>query len=147
MTYATQMQIQIAAGGSARLIELTDQEGAIPPIVNLTVLGEAQAKAAAWMHTYLRKLFEVPVPNLTPEGAASLARLEADETVYQLIYPTRVLGESDTLKRKLRQEELEAIASGKIRIDEPSPTPSSAVQATIVTRVGPITRRGMRGLL
>ena len=144
MTYATQMQIQIAANGSQRLIQLTDQEGA--GTVNATVLAEAQGKAAAWIHSYLRQRYTVPVANLTPEGEATLARLEADETVYQLIYPSRVLDQTDHDKRKERERELEMIASGKIQIDDPSPTPSTRVQANIVERVGPITRNGLKGM-
>lgn len=147
MTYATQTQIQIAAGGSQRLVDLTDQESS--GMVNASVLAEAQGKAVAWIHSHLLMRFAIPVQNLSADGAAIMARLEADETVYQLIYasPSRAIGEFDEAKRKLRLDELQAIARGTMRIDEPSPTPSSAVQANIVTRVGPISRRGLRGIL
>ncbi len=146
MTYATQMQIQIAAGGLNKLLELTDQESS--GSINTAVLAEAQGKAVAWIHSQLLIRFAVPVANLTADGAAIMARLEADETIYQLIYasPMRAIGEFDEAKRKLRMDELQAIATGKMRIDEPSPAPSSAVQANIITRDGPVTRRGLRGL-
>lgn len=145
MTYATQMQIQIAAGGYNKLLELTDQESTNS--INAAVLAEAQAKADAWMHSLIRMRLAVPVQNLTTEGAATMARLEADETVYQLIYasPMRVIGENDAARRKLRQDELEAIASGKMRIDDPSPAASTAVPAGIFVHDGPNSRRGWRG--
>lgn len=144
MTYATQMQIQIAAGGSARLIQLTDQEGT--GSINTAVLAQAQADAEGWMHECIRLRHAVPVVNLSPEGAATMARLSAAETVYRLIEMTRVIGQSDVDGRASRKLELEAIRDGKIRIDDPVPAKSSAVQANIVTREGPVTRRGMRGL-
>lgn len=139
------MQIQIAAGGSARIQQLTDQEGAGG--INAGVLAEAQAKADAWIHSYVRLRHAVPVVNLSTEGAATLARLEADETVYQLIQVSRVVDQSDHDKRKERERELEMIRDGKLRIDEPLPAQSTAVQATIVHRDGPISRHGLRGIL
>lgn len=145
MTYATQMQIQIAAGGSQKLVDLTDQESS--GSVDLGVLAEAQGKAVAWIHSHLLTRFAVPVVNLSADGASVLARLEADETIYQLIYasPMRAIGETDEAKRKLRLEELQAIGRGAMRIDDPSPAPSSAVPAGIFVHDGPNSRRGWRG--
>jgi len=146
MAYATQQQVQIAAGGSAKLIELTDQEDTAA--IDATVLAEAQKKAEGWMHGYLRLRHTVPVTNLSAEGAATMARLSADETVYQLRSAIPgMLGETDTSRRIERERELEAIREGKIRIDEPMPTKSSAVAAQFVENCGDVSREKLKGLL
>lgn len=144
MAYATQQQIQIAAGGSQKLIELTDQEGT--GALNATVLAEAQAKAEGLMDGYLRLRYAVPVIPETPEGVATLARLASDETVYQLRRMRQLVDEGDTDARKDREAELAEYRSGERRIDEPMLPKSDAVAAAFVDNCGDVSRETLKGL-
>jgi phage gp36-like protein len=141
MAYATQQQIQIAAGGSAKLIELTDQEGT--SAVDAAVLAEAQAKADGWINGYLRLRYAIPVTPLSVEGQATLSRLAADETVYQLLFARRLLADQDMKARADRELELGEYRDGKRRLDEPMPMASSATPAQYVEYCGPMSRKGL----
>lgn len=144
MTYATLQQIQMAAGGPDKLVELADWNG--DGTIDAGVVEDAQARAEGWMHGFLRLRHTVPITNPTTEGAATLARLSADETVYILRTSRRLVGETDTEQRKERERELVEYRDGNLRIDEPMPGKSSAVAATIVTNCSPMSREGLKGI-
>lgn len=138
MAYATQMQIQIAAGGSAKLIELTDQENNVA--IDATVLAEIQSKAEGWINGFLRLRYAIPVSPLTTEGTATLARLSADETVFQLRFARHFVDQFDIDTRKNREVELEELRDGKRRLDEPLPNKSSAVISQFVENCSDFSR-------
>lgn len=145
MTYATLTQIQLAAGGADRLVEMADwdADGAI----DAGVVEDAQAAAEAWMHEWLRLRFLVPVVPTTPEGAATLARISAAETVYRILSRRRFAGKSDHDGHEERERELKGFADGHRRPDEPLPGKSSAVVAAIVPNTSCTSRDALKDVL
>lgn len=140
MAYATQTEIQMAAGGTDRFLSLTDWNG--DGSVDADVVTEAQSRADGWIDGYLRLRYSTPIAN----PSATLARLAADEAVYWMRKSRGMLGEQDIEQRKERERELEAMRDGKLRPDEPTPAKSSAVVAVVVENCNPVSRSGLKGL-
>lgn len=126
MTYASQDQIQLAAGGSDRFTSLTDWDGDGTP--DPGVIAEAQARADGWLDGYLRQRYSTPIAAPTD----TLQRLAADECVYWLRSKRGMLGPEDIEQRKEREREMEKYRKGELRPDEPLPAKSSAVVSAIV---------------
>jgi hypothetical protein len=145
MAYATTTQIQYAAGGVERLNQLADFAGDTNATEIANAIADAQARAEAWMHDKLRRRYLVPLQNLTAEGAATLARLSAEETVYRLRLARQLADQADIESHKERERELEALATGVSLVDDPAPAKSSAAVAGIVENDGPVSRRGLKG--
>jgi phage gp36-like protein len=140
MPYATQDQIQLAAGGAARLVELADwnRDGAI----DADVIAMAQSAADGWIDSYLRARFATPIA--TPSD--TLVRLAADEAVYVFRQRVGMLSQSDADDRKSRETWLRDCARGVVRPDEPLPEKSTAVKSAWVDDPGrSISREGLKG--
>lgn len=140
MTYSSQIDVQIAAGGAAQLVALTDQDnmGAI----DLVVLAKFQAKADSTINGYLRLRYSTPLAAPTEEirdHAAALA-------VYYMREAKQMLTPHEIDAAKIRTTWLEAVRDGKIRIDEPAPAKSTAVKSAIVPIVGDVTRETLKGM-
>lgn len=140
MAYATQAQIQMAAGGADKFLELADWNG--DGSVDTDVIAEAQSRADGWIDGYLVR-YGTPIE----QPSDTLIRLAADEAVYWLrqsrgmlaMYPEAVEA------RKDRERQLEEMRDGKIRPGYPLPAKSTSVVAAVVDNCGPISREGLKG--
>lgn len=141
MSYATQSDVQIAAGGIANLVSLTDQNN-LGADVDLVVLAKFQAKADATINGYLRLRYTTPLTNPTEEIKDCAAAL----AVYYLREAKQMLTPHELDAGKRRLDWLEAVRDGKIRIDEPSPAKSTAVKSAIVALGGDVTRDTLKGM-
>lgn len=140
MTYSSELDVQIAAGGVANLVSLTDQDNA--GIIDLAVLAKAQAKADSTINSYLRLRYATPLAGPTEEIKDCAAAL----AVYYLREPKQMLTPPEIDAQKLRIAWLEGIRDGKIRIDEPAPAKSTAVRSAIVHLAGDVTRDTLKGM-
>ncbi len=140
MTYSSQSDVQIAAGGAGNLVSLTDQDNT--GAVDLVVLAKFQAKADSTINGYLRLRYTTPLANPTEEIRDHAAAL----TVYYLREAKQMLTPHEVEAHKLRIAWLEGVREGRIRIDEPAPTKSTAVKSAIVPLGGSVTRDGLRGM-
>jgi phage gp36-like protein len=140
VTYSSQSDVQIAAGGSANLVSLTDQENS--GVIDLVVLAKFQAKADSTIDGYLRLRYTTPLAAPTEEIRDHAAAL----TVYYLREAKQMLTPHELDAAKIRTAWLEAVRDGKIRIDEPSPPKSSAVKSAVVPLGGDITRDTLKGM-
>ena len=140
MTYSSQIDVQIAAGGAANLLSLTDQNttGAI----DLDVLAKFQAQADVTINGYLRLLYATPLVNVTEEIRDCAAAL----TVYYLRESKQMLTEHEVDAGKRRLEWLESVRTGKIRIADLLPPKSAAVKSAIVPLGGDVTRETTKGM-
>lgn len=146
MAYATQQQIQIGAGGLAKLVELTDQDN--NAAVDVTVLGEVQSQADGWIDGFLSKRYATPVDTtaLTPSGKAKLVRWSVDETVFRLRTARHLVDEHDTKLHTDLEAELKEYRDGKRNLDEPLPNKSSAVISQFVENCGDVSRENLKGI-
>src|SRR5688572_8018645 len=128
MSYATDAEIQHAAGGATRLTELADWNG--DGIADIAEIAEAAKKADGWIDGFLRIRFATPIAN----PSATLKQIAADETVYRLKTAKSTMGltQADIDSRTDRMRQLELMGKGVIRPDEPLPAQSTAVKSAIV---------------
>jgi len=129
MAYCSTADCEAKAGGSARLIELTDDAGA--GTLNTTVLDAAIAEATAWIDSYAAPRYStsfVTVPSM-------VRWLAADETIYLLKQRRSMLLDEDRTKREDRLAWLRDLSKGLVGAGaDPVPPASSSVAAVILER-------------
>jgi phage gp36-like protein len=136
MAYATQEQIQIAAGGAAALLQLADFDN--DGVIDADVIARAQVTADGLIDGYLRIRYVTPIASPT----ATLTGLAADEAVYQIRKWRNMANSPENLKeREQRISELEAMGKGIIRPDGPAPAKSDAVRAVWIPNCSPMSRK------
>lgn len=129
MPYATQAQIELAAGGPARLREIADwdENGTVDP----DVIAWAQMTADALIdgHARLRFAALLDAAGTSVDTAQMLA---ANEAVYQLRHARGQASQADVDAASARLLIYQAIAEGSFRPAEPLPTKSTAIQSAWV---------------
>jgi phage gp36-like protein len=143
MAYATQDQIQMAAGGADRLLALADWDG--DGAIDAAVIAEAQARADGWIDGYLRMHYAIPIATPTD----TLKRLAADECVYWMrCNRGMALGEHDVQARKDREGQLEQMRDRKLLPDDPAPAASTVAQrpSVVIENTCELSRDSMRGM-
>ncbi len=138
MAYASQSDIQMAAGGEERLIQLADWDN--DGIVDPAVIARAQDAADAFVNAYLRNRYTTPIAAPTPE----LVRLAADEAVYWMRSARNQTSEEDREMRRLRVTELEQARAGTLRFDDVSR--STRGRSTIIESDSDTTRDKLKGM-
>lgn len=140
MPYATQTQIQLAAGGASRLVELADWDG--DGVADADVIAQAQSAADGWIDGYARVRFATPIS----APSSSLIRVAAEEAVYWLRKQRNMITDDYRLDHEERERWCKDMASGKVRPDEPLPTKSTAVRSAYVSGdERPVSREKLRG--
>lgn len=141
MGYATQAQLDFAAGGAGRFLQLTDwnDDGS----VDADVVATATALAEGWIHSFLRQRYATPIAN----PSTDLQLLAAREFIYQIKASrgTVAITKEDLDDREARKLELEDYRDGKRRPDEPLPAKSTAVKSAIVALGGDVNRENLKG--
>jgi phage gp36-like protein len=140
VSYASALDCQVAAGGVANLVSLTDQNGT--GALDADVLARFQAKADSTINGYLRLRFATPLASPSDEIRDHTAAL----TVYYLREAKQMLTPHELDAHKARIGWLEGVRDGRIRIDEPSPGKSTAVRSAIVPLAGAVTRDNLQGM-
>lgn len=138
MPYATQAQIESAAGGATRFLQLADWN--LDGAVDASVVAEAQARADGWIDEYLRHREATPIENPTD----TLIRLAADEAVYWLRKVRGMLTVEEIDQRKERERQLSEMRSGTLRYkNDPRP---NAKSAAFVENEADVSREGTKGM-
>lgn len=118
--YATDADVQLAAGGVERLLQIADHDNDAE--IDPGLVDDALAEAEALINSYVRKVRETPVTPV-PE---ILKRMAANIAVYVLKMRRCMLTEGDAMLQDQRVAWLEGLASGKIVLGvNPSPAPSA----------------------
>ena len=107
-TYATRADAVIAAGGVARLVQLSDFDGS--GTEDETLVDDAMDEAEGVINSYMRKRFEVPLV-VVPE---IIRRTTANMAIYFLKSRRDAVTEKDAVEQEQRITWLEGLASGKI---------------------------------
>lgn len=124
MAYATVHDLENAAGGRDRLVQIADRDGDGEP--DAALIAAAQAKAEGLIDSYAGKRYSVPVAN----PSAMLIQIAAEETIYQLLVrnPPGVT-DDDRDERDRRLDWLKDLATGKVVPSDPLPAKSPTVRA------------------
>jgi phage gp36-like protein len=141
MPYATQAQIQAAAGGAVKLVELADWDG--DGVVDAAAIAFAQEAADGWIDSFAAGRYAVPIA--TPTN--TLVQFAAEEAVHRLRLSRKVVDQDDKDQRELRVEWLKLLQAGKVRPSDPAPAKGTAVRSQVVVNDREVSREKLKGYL
>ena len=147
MAYSTQDDVQMAAGGEKKLLELSDIE--TEGEINAEVVAQAVADADAEIDSYARQRFSVPF-NPVP---AIVRQKSAEEAAFLLKQRRQgsFIDDRDLAARQTRLDWLRDLSRGLVTPGlAASPTKSEAVSASLVepsSEASRGTRRALRGFV
>lgn len=141
MSYATDADIELAAGGEDRLRDLADWDE--DQVADADVIAKAKASADGVIDGYLRlKLGPDALASVRANPTPTLAELAAAEAVYWMKSKRNMAGADDIDQRKERERQLKMMNAGSFRVaDAPK-----AQRAVFIENDGPVTRKGTRGM-
>lgn len=139
MPYTTIQDLENAAGGAARFVQITDWDGDGFP--DADAIAAAQARADGLVDSYAAKRYAVPVR----EPSAALVQVAADETIFQLLVRRGQASDIDREERDIRIAWLDALSEGKVRPSDPAPRRSSAVADRYRSSERAVSRGQMKG--
>ncbi len=141
--YATRADVEIAAGGTARLLQISDFDSDGKEDVDL--VDRALDDAEALINSYVRKKREVPLPAPIPNVIRSMA---ANLAVYNLKAWRDAITEADALQQEQRIAWLENLAAGKVDLGiNPAPpaSPHNQPSATDRPTAKAVSRENLKG--
>lgn len=121
MAYSTLADCQLAAGGSEKLVQLTDYDR--DGVSDAGVVDAAIADADAQINSYLQKRFAVPIAAPVP---GTIVKLSARLAIYELRTQRQMVTESDVTRNERDIKWLEEVRDGaNVPGVEPLPAKSS----------------------
>jgi hypothetical protein len=139
MAYTTQNDLNDAAGGAAKFVELADQDG--DGVADAAMVLRAQAAADGFIDSHLRKFSPADLQALRATPTATIARIAADETIFRLREQRRQLTEDDWKAQEARRLELQGM-----RADDLRPADAKTPRARFVENCGDVTRKNSGGM-
>lgn len=140
MAYASITELQHAAGGPDRLLQLADWDA--DGIIDGPVIDQALAQADAFLDQYLSLRYATPITAPSP----ALRGLAAEQAIYWIRQARLQVGEEENRQLENRQRQLELMSQGRLRPDEPLPARSSAVRAQFVERDSDVSQKNLKGM-
>jgi phage gp36-like protein len=140
MAYATQAQMEIAAGGAARLVELSDWDS--DGTADTTVIAQCLAEVDSIINSYAAAKYAVPVE----DPSVAFQAIAAAEYVYWLTQKRRLVSPEDKEAHDERVAWLVKLSKGQVLPSDPTPTKSSAVKSAWVDRASDdVSRSSLEG--
>lgn len=128
--YATRADVVVAAGGTARLLQIADFDADSKEDDDL--VDGALIEAEALINSYVRKKREVPLPPPVPDVIRTMA---ANMAVWVLKSRRDALTEGDAMMQDQRIQWLENLAAGKVDLGvNPAPAASPHNQPAATDR-------------
>lgn len=141
MSYASEDDIEMAAGGADALLALADWDGDGEP--DEEVIARAQAAADGVIDGHLRlRMSAADLERLRETPGPLLSELAAAEAIYWMKKSRNMASAEDIEHRKERERQLDLMRAGQFRPDD-KPNPQ---RATFVENDGPVTRKNTRGM-
>lgn len=143
--YATQSDLEPAAGGAAKLVQLSDHDG--DGAVDSAVIAKAINDSSRWIDSYLARRYAVPLE----EPSDIITRITAEEAVYILKDQRDAVDDRAQARHDQNIEWLDGVSTGRINPGvDPGPPKSAAVAAVAASRdsndPAAVTRNSLRGL-
>lgn len=140
MAYATQTQMEVAAGGAARLVELADWDN--DGTADAAVISQCQAEVDSMIDSYAATRYAVPIE----DPSLALQSIAAGAYVYWLRQKRSLVSEEHKLEHDERTAWLVRLSKGQVLPSDPTPTKSSAVKSAWVDRgTDDVSRDGTEG--
>lgn len=141
MSYATDTQIELAAGGQDRLVALADWDG--DQVVDADVITRAKEAADGLIDGYLRlKLGADDLARVRATPTVTLSSIAAAEAVYWMKSSRNMAGPDDVEQRKERERQLKLMNAGSFRVDDAP----KAQRAAFIENDGEVTKKNTRGM-
>lgn len=138
MTYSTLSDLEAAAGGGSRLLDLADWNG--DGQVDEDVVARTQADADGWIDAHLRKFAPADLAALRASPTATIRRIAAAETIALLRERRGMISPEDLELRKARRIELEDMRADRLR-----PADTKTTRTAIVENDGDVSRENLKG--
>jgi phage gp36-like protein len=136
MPYASEEDIELAAGGESNLVSLSDWNG--DTVVDDEVIARAQAAADGFIDGHLRLRFTTAeIDALRASPTATISELAAAEAVYWMKKSRNMASSEDIEHRKERERHLSLMRAGHFR---PADAPKSQ-RAVFVENTSPFARK------
>lgn len=139
MAYTTQQDLDDAAGGATRFVQLADFDN--DGVADAAMVARAVDAADGFIDAHLRKFNAADLAALRTAPTATIRRIAADETIFRLRSYRQQVSDDDFKMQALRQDELEAIRADSLRAGD-----TKAARATFVENDGEVTRDGTKGM-
>lgn len=139
MPYASTTDIQHAAGGADRLVQLADWDS--DGVADAAVITAVQAEADGWIDGYLRLRYATPIESPT----STLVQLAAAECVYRLRRRRQVSTPEDVQEHEERRVQLVDMGKGVVRPSDPAPAKSDAVRSQVCVNNRDESRETLKG--
>ena len=141
--YATRADVVIAAGGTARLLQLADHDADSKEDDDL--VDSAIIEAESLINSYVRKKREVPLPPPVPDVIRTMT---ANIAVWVLKSRRDALTEADAMLQEQRVQWLENLARGKVDLGvnpAPAASPHNQPSATARPTSKAVSRENLKG--
>jgi phage gp36-like protein len=128
MSYATEAQMQVAAGGAVKLVEFFDwdNDGA----VDAAVIAQCQVEVDAIIDSYVSTRYAAPVEN----PSAAFQAIAASEYVFWAQQKRGMVSQEAKDSHEERVAWLVKLSKGQVQPSDPTPAKSSAVKSAWVDR-------------
>lgn len=138
MPYTTQPDLDAAAGGASRFVELADWDanGAADP----AIVARAQAESDGWIDSHLRRFSPADLARLRANPTDTIKRIAAAETIFWLREKRTNITEDDITLREARERELKDMRADKLRPDD-----TKTARAEFIENDSDMSREGLKG--
>lgn len=138
MPYTTYKDLEHAAGGPARFLELTDWDGDRSP--DADVIAKGQADADGFIDAHLRKFSPTDLARLRTTPTDTIKGIAAAETIYQIRTKRHGVSQEDLTERKQRIETLK-----EMRSDHQRPDDQKAARSMFIENDSDMSRDKLKG--
>lgn len=139
MAYTTTPDLEAAAGGADRLVQLADWDG--DGVADASVLASAQSTADSIIDSYAAIRYAVPIES----PSAAIVQHAAAEAIYWIRSRRGMLTEDDVRQKELRDKWLDQLSRGRVRPSDPTPPDSTAVKAARRVSTRDVSRENLKG--
>ncbi len=139
MAYTTQQQLEDAAGGAERFLQLADFDG--DGAADTAMVARAVEAATGFVDKYLRKFSAADLEALRASPTSTVSAIAAEETIFRLRAYRQQVSDGDYKLQEMRQKDLAEISADRRRAAD-----AKTARTTFVENDGDITRDGTKGM-
>jgi phage gp36-like protein len=139
MGYTTQEQLEDAAGGAERFVQLADFDG--DGAIDVAMVERAVEAATGFIDKHLRKFNAADLAALRASPTPTIAWIAAEETIFRLRSYRQQVSDDDWKLQEMRQKDLAGISADTLRVGD-----TKSARASFVENDTDITRDGTKGM-
>jgi phage gp36-like protein len=140
VAYASSTELQTAAGGAERLVQVFDWDN--DGVADAAVISQVQTEVEGWMDSYIGRRHAVPLAS-----PSAVTRMHAaEEAVYRARLKRTGVSDEERTAHEGREKWLEMAAKGLVVVSDPLPAAASTIRSAWVSRdTDDVSREKMKG--